>query len=243
MMTGKATASVETSVTGGWGGLVRYSILALCGALMMVSLYLIFIWVPTEQNLGIVQRVFYFHVPLGWIGILSILVVATASAAYLITGSEKWDALAYSAAEVGVLFASLILITGSIWAKPIWGVWWTWDARLTTTLILWFIYVAYLMLSAYAPQGTQGVRYAAVFGIIGAIDAPIVYFATVWWRTAHPDLNIGPLAEKGSLESSMLLTLMVAVAAFTLLFIYLLAERYSLRRAEADLDRLYQSRV
>ena len=219
----------------------RDVLLALTAVLMLVSLYMIFIWVPTEQNLGIVQRVFYFHVPLAWAALLGIIIVAVASVAYLITGRSKWDSLAHAAGEIGLIFITLTLMSGIVWAKPIWGVWWTWDARLTTTLILWFIFVGYLMLRAYAPRGSQGARYAAVLGVMGAIDAPIVYFATEWWRTAHPDLNVGPLAEPGSLEGSMFVTLMVTVVTFTLLFAYLISERYAQNRAELALDRLYEN--
>ena len=208
---------------------VREALFVLSAALMAVTLYLVFFWVPTEQNLGVSQRIFYFHVPLGWLGMVSIVVVAVASFMHLLTGKEKWDSLAHSTAELGLLSATLIIVTGSIWAKPVWGVWWTWDAKLTTTLILWFIYVGYLMVKAYAPKGSQGRRYASVVALIGAIDAPIIYMATVWWRTAHPDLNIGPLAESDSLDSKIALTFLISMITFTVLYIFMLTERYSLK--------------
>ena len=198
-------------------------------------------WVPTEQNLGVSQRIFYFHVPLAWLGMLSILVVAIASALHLITNREKWDILAYATAETGVVFITLLLVAGIIWNKPMWGVWWTWDARLTTTLILWFIYVGYLMVRTYGPKGSQGSRYGAVVALIGAIDIPIIYMATVWWQTAHPGMNVGPLAESGSLDSRMQLTLWVSVITFTLLYTYLVVERYTLRLTETTIDELYRS--
>ena len=203
--------------------------------LMALTLYLVYMWVPTEQNLGVSQRIFYFHVPLGWIGMISIMVVAVASIMHLATGRQKWDDLAYSTAEIGIIFASLILVTGAIWGKPVWGVWWTWDAKLTTTLVLWFIYVGYLMVRAYGPAGTQGKRFASVIALIGAIDAPIIYKATDWWRSAHPERNV-----PSDLNEKMLLTLMVSVLAFTVLYVYLLMERYSLRRSESDLDEIHQ---
>ena len=203
--------------------------------LMAFTLYLVYMWVPTEQNLGVSQRIFYFHVPLGWIGMVSIIVVAVASILHLATGRQKWDDLAYSTAEIGIIFASLILVTGAIWGKPVWGVWWTWDAKLTTTLVLWFIYVGYLMVRAYGPAGTQGKRFASVIALIGAIDAPIIYMATDWWRSAHPERNV-----PSDLDERMLLTLLVSVLAFTVLYVYLLMERYSLRRSESDLDELHQ---
>ena len=203
--------------------------------LMALTLYMVYMWVPTEQNLGVSQRIFYFHVPLGWIGMISIMVVAAASIMHLFTGRQKWDDLAYSTAEIGIIFASLILVTGAIWGKPVWGVWWTWDAKLTTTLVLWFIYVGYLMVRAYGPAGTQGKRFASVIALIGAIDAPIIYKATDWWRSAHPERNV-----PSDLNEQMLLTLLVSVLTFTILYVYLLMERYSLRRSESDLDELHQ---
>ena len=203
--------------------------------LMALTLYMVYMWVPTEQNLGVSQRIFYFHVPLGWIGMVSIIVVAVGSILHLYTGRQKWDDLAYSTAELGIIFASLILVTGAIWGKPVWGVWWTWDAKLTTTLVLWFIYVGYLMVRAYGPAGTQGRRFASVIALIGAIDAPIIYKATDWWRSAHPERNV-----PSDLNEQMALTLLVSVVTFTTIYVYLLMERYSLRRSESDLDELHQ---
>ena len=147
--------------------------------IFLISLYLIFIWVPTEINQGIAQRIFYFHVPIGWLGMISIIIVAISSFIHLITKNEKWDNLAYSSAELGIIFSSLILVTGSIWAKPIWGVWWTWDPKLTTTLILWFFYLGYLMVRSYSPAGIQSKQYSSVIALIGAIDAPIIYLSLI----------------------------------------------------------------
>ena len=235
-----AQTSISQPVTGSSAtystrSYLRDGLLIVSAALMAVTLYMVFMWVPTEQNLGVSQRIFYFHVPLGWIGMLSIVVVAVASLMHLITGKEKWDSLAYATAELGVIFATLILVTGAIWARPVWGVWWTWDAKLTTTLVLWFIYVGYLMIRAHGPSGTQGKRYASVIALIGAIDSPIIYKATDWWRTAHPERNV-----PSDLASEMLLTLLVAMVTFTVLYVYLLIERYSLRKSESDLDELHQ---
>ncbi len=223
--------------------LVRNGLLVASAALMLVTLYMVFLWVPTELNLGVSQRIFYFHVPLGWLGMLSIIVVAVASIVHLINGSQWWDDLAYTTAEIGVIFASLILVTGVIWAKGDLNWWWTWDAKLTTTLILWFIFVGYLMVRAYAPRGSQSTRFAAVIAIFGAIDAPIIYMATVWWSTAHPELNVGPVASDSDEIGSgkIYLTLLVAVLTFTVLYIHLLVERFHLRRAESALDSLHQA--
>jgi len=197
---------------------------------------LIFIWVPTELNQGIAQRIFYFHVPIGWLGMISIVVVAIASFTHLITKNEKWDNLAYSSAELGIIFASLILVTGSIWAKPIWGVWWTWDPKLTTTLILWFFYLGYLMVRSYSPIGIQSKQYSSVIALIGAIDAPIIYMASVWWRSAHPNPNIPT-----DLDNKMLITFLISLISFTILYVYILNKRYNLKKIESKIDAIYRT--
>lgn len=238
-----ATTEITASNAGrSVGSTFRYGLFAVSAILMVVTLYMVFFWVPTEVNLGVSQRIFYFHVPLGWLGMLSIVVVAVASLMHLATGKSKWDDLAYSTAELGVLFATLILVTGSIWARGDLGWWWTWDAKLTTTLVLWFIYVGYLMVRAYSPKGSQGARYGSVVALIGAVDAPIIYMATVWWRTAHPELNIGPVAtDADSIGSAKIFTmLLVSTLMFTVLYVYMLVERYSMRRTETALDELHQ---
>lgn len=209
-------------------------------ALMAVTLYLVFFWVPTEAVLGVSQRILYFHVPLGLLGMISIVIVTFASVMYLWKKQKLWDDLAHVSAEFGVVFATLIIVTGAIWSKPTLNVWWTWDPKLTTTLILWFIYVAYLMLRAYGPRGIQQARYAAIIALMGAIDAFIIYFSTQIWRTAHPEILVGPLAESDSLESRMAVTLLISMVAFVVLFTYILMERYSLKRSESQLDELHQ---
>lgn len=209
-------------------------LLGLSFVLMMASLYMVFRYVPTDVGMGVVQRIFYFHVPLAWVAFLAFFIVFLASIQYLRTRESKWDALAYSSAEVGIIFTTLVLITGPIWAKPVWGVWWTWDARLTTTLVLWLIYLAYLMVRSFAAEESRGARYAAVVGIMGFIDVPIVALAIVLWRTQHPQ----PLIFEGGLAPSMMLTLMVCLVAFTVLYVFLLMQRFSLRTAEAEVAKL-----
>ena len=221
----------------------RIALMLVAFVLMMANLYLIYFWATTEIYLGVLQRIFYLHVPLAWIGMLSIVLVALSSITYLITGLKKWDDLAYSIAEIGVIFASLVLITGVLWAKPVWGVWWTWDAKLSTTLILWFIFIGYLMIRSYSGKGTQrGARFAAIVAVVGAIDAPIIYMASVWWRTAHPELNLGPFADESEAigNSKIYYTFLVSMVSFTVFYIFLLTERYSIKRSEGALDELYQ---
>ncbi|MFC1873989.1 cytochrome c biogenesis protein CcsA [Chloroflexota bacterium] len=203
--------------------------------LMMVSLYLVFIYVPTEQTMGVIQRVFYLMVPVGWLAMLSFLVIFISSILYLRKKERKWDVIAYSSAEIGIVFTTLALITGSIWAKPIWGVWWAWEEpRLTATLVLWFIYFAYLMVRSFAAEESRGARFAAVIGIIGFIDIPIIALATSLWRGIHP----GPLIFQGGLAPAMSLTLMVSIAAFTALYFLLLTQRVAMKNDEIELARL-----
>jgi len=203
-------------------------------ALVVTALYLVFAFVPTEKTMGVVQRIFYFHVPLAWVAFLSFFVVFIASILYLRKRNEWWDIIAYSSAEIGLLFTSLVLVTGSIWAKPIWGVWWTWDARLTTTLVLWLMYLAYFLVRSYATEESRGARFAAVVGIVGFIDVPIVALAIVLWRTQHPQ----PVIFEGGLSPAMLLTLLICLAAFTVLYAQLLTQRVWLRQAEAEVGKL-----
>ena len=239
-MTTDSAAAAPPSGRASIGGIVRGGLFVAAATMMAVTLYLVFFYAPTDANLGVSQRILYYHVPVAILGLFSIVVVAVASAAHLITRREEWDSLAYSAAEVGVLLTTLGIVTGAMWAKPTWGIWWTWDPKLTLTLVLWFIYVGYLMLRAYGPKGSQGARYGAVVAIIGAIDAPIVYYAAELWRTTHPTLVIGPAADSGGMDSRMAMVLLASMVAFALLFAYVLIERYALRRSEAEADELYR---
>ncbi len=215
---------------------INLSLIVLCGILFIVALYLVFMWVPTEANQGIVQRVFYFHVPSAWVAFLAFFLVFLGGLVYLKKRDPRWDIMAYSAAEIGVVFTTITLISGVIWAKPIWFVWWTWDARLTSTLVLWLMYVGYLLVRAYAPA-SQGPAFGAVLGILGFVDVPIVFLSIRWWRVQHPTPVIGGGSDAG-LPGSMLLTLMVSLAAFTVLFALLLRLRYSLRQMEGEIEEL-----
>lgn len=215
--------------------LFRNGLLGLSFILFVAALYLVFIYVPTEEVMGIVQRIFYLMVPMGWLSLLSFLIIFIGSILYLVKRQSKWDTLAYSSAEVGIIFTTLALIIGSIWAKPIWGVWWTWEPRLTATLVLWFIYIAYLVVRSFATEESRGARFAAVVGIIGFIDIPIVVLATTMWRGIHP----GPLIfQQGGLAPAMLLTLLVSIAAFTALYALLLMQRVSMKNDEIEIKRL-----
>ena len=215
--------------------------ISLSSVLMVGSLYMSLIWAPTEITLGDSQRIFYIHIPLAWLGMLSVIILAVFSIAYLITRNIKWDNLAYSTAELGFILITLVLVTGMIWSKAEWTVWWTWDPKLTTTVILWFIYLAYIMLRKYGPSDLRGASYGAVLGIIGAIDVPMIYMAANWWSSAHPELNIGPLSnESSSVNSEMMMTLLVSLIAYTMLYIIILNEKYVVQKGTNLIDETYK---
>jgi heme exporter protein C len=226
--------------TGSLGRLpsLKTALAAITGVMMLVDLYLIFMVAPTDSVLGHVQRVFYFHVPIAIMSFLAFFVVFIGSLMFLIKRTPKWDAIAHASAEVGVVFVTLALITGIIWAMAIWNTWWTWEPRLTTTLILWLIYVAYLMVRSYAPSQSKGAIYAAVVGIIGFIDVPIVYYSVVWWRSIHPSPVVGPFAQADALDGTMAWILLYSFITFLFFFAYMVAERMELRKTEEALGRI-----
>ena len=207
---------------------------------MLVAIYMVFVYVPNDKVQGAVQRIFYFHVPLAIMTFVAFGAVAVASVLFLWRGTRAWDRLAHSSAEVGMVFCTLVLITGPIWARPIWGTWWTWDARLTTTLILWLIYAAYLMLRGVSGPGDQGARYAAILGVVGALDIPIINRSVYWWRTIHPAVLITREGGSGLADPRMQTTLAVSFLAFFLLFVWLLWVRNETVRLRDGLDNLRQ---
>lgn len=202
---------------------------------MVVALYAALLFAPREATMGDVQRIFYFHVPNAWVAFLSFGVVFVASIQWLRTSHYRWDAIAVSAAEAGVVFTTVALLTGSIWAKPTWGTWWDWDPRLTTTLILWLIYVSYLMLRSVVENPARRASLAAVVGIVGFIDVPIVFMSIRWWRTIHPVVITATSIE---LDPSMVTTLVVCLVAFTILFVHLLRLRIGLELQREEVYRL-----
>ncbi len=208
------------------------------GLLIFTALYMVFLYVPTDRAQGIVQRIFYFHVPLAIVSFTAFGTVALASALFLWKRTRFWDQIAYASSEVGLLYCTLVLITGPIWAKPIWGTWWTWDARLTTTLILWLIYAGYLMLRSVVGPGEQGARYAAVLGIVGALDIPIINRSVYWWRTIHPAVLVTREGGSGLSDPKMQVTLGVCFAALFFLFLWLLWVRTDHGRVQDSLRDL-----
>ena len=216
-------------------GLCLVRVLAVLTAITLISaLWMALFYAPREMVMGDAQRIFYFHVPSAWIGFLAFFVVFVASLLFLRTRQRRWDALALASVEIGVVFTTLVLLTGPLWAKVAWGAFWVWDARLTTTLILWLIYIAYLMLRSTA-ESERRARFAAVLGIIGFLDVPLIYLSVSWWRTMHPGYVV---SEPGGLAPPMTQTLMVALVSFTLLFALLLVARLRLEQARDLLTAL-----
>jgi len=205
---------------------------------MLAALYLIFMVVPTEQQMGIVQRIFYFHVSSAWMAFLGFFLVAGASAVYLRNGSRGADRLAEAAAEVGVLFCSLVLVTGPIWARPIWGVWWTWDPRLTMTVILWAIYASYLMLRAFGGEDEAVHRYAAVLGIIGVLDIPIIMVSVRLLRGMHPAVIARNEGGSGLVDPWMRIALVVSAVALILVGSWLMQLRVRASRLAEEMAAL-----
>jgi len=198
---------------------------------LTAGLYMAMVFAPPDAIQGNVQRIMYLHVPSILVAYLAFSVVFVSSFAYLLRRTSRWDALAYSSAEIGVVFTALSIITGSIWGRPTWGVWWTWDARLTTTALLFVIYAGYLMLRAFIEEPERAARYSAVLGIIGFLDIPLIHMSVVWWRTLHqPSSLIRP--EGPAIATPMLFVLLLNVAAYALLYVYLLKERIRLYELE-----------
>ena len=204
---------------------------------ILLGLLLALLYAPPDAVQGQVQRIMYLHVPTIWVAFMAFFVVFVASILYLWKKTLKWDLVARSSAEIGVMFTFLGIVGGSIWGKPTWGVWWTWDARLTTTTILLFIYIGYLMLRSYMSDDNRKGKYAAVVGIVGFLDIPIVHQSVVWWRTLHQPPTIMRMGEP-TIAPSMLLTLLVNLLAFTLLYSYLLSKKFSLENRKEILARL-----
>jgi heme exporter protein C len=202
---------------------------------VVAGLYMAFILAPSERTMGEVQRIFYFHVPFAMMAFLAFGIVMVASIGFLARGTRGWDVTAEAAAEVGLLCCTIVLVTGPVWARSAWGVWWTWDARLTSTLVLWLIYAAYLLLRSYMADDPRVRRYAAVLGIVGALDVPIVYFSVHWFRTQHPSTFI---TKSGGLAPGMGSALGMGATAVFLIFITLLLQRLLIGKCEAEAEAL-----
>lgn len=201
-------------------------------ALFLVGSFVGLFVVPADGMQGDIQRLMYVHVPAAWLAFLSFFVVFLMSVLYLIQRDLRWDRIAQSSAEIGVVFTVLTLALGSMWGKPTWGVWWTWDPRLTTTAIMLAIYVGYLAIRSFADDPDKRARWAAIVGIIGFANVPIVYLSVIWWRTLHQ-----PPSSPRSVSPEILWTLMFNLAAFTVIYVYLMLRRVRLAKLEGELEQ------
>ena len=186
---------------------------------------------PADALQGEVQRLLYVHVPVAWVMMLAFFVVFLMSILYLVQRRLKWDLLAVSAAELGVLAAVLTLILGTLWGRPTWGIWWAWDPRVTTTALLVPIYTGYLVVRSMTEDPDRRARWAAVIGLIAFVQVPIVYLSVFWWRSLHQ-----PPSSPQSMWSAYGLVMMLGFVAYTLAFAYLWLRRYRLAATELELE-------
>ena len=206
-------------------------------AALAVFAYFAFVFAPEDELQGAMQRIFYIHVPSAWICFVGFGVTFASSIAYLSSRKEKWDTIAASSAEIGTLFTTVVLATGMMWGHAIWGVYWTWEPRLTSFLVLWLMYLGYLAVRAYVPDPARRARFSAVIGIIAFIDVPIIYLSVNWWRTLHPQQVIitgdGP-----HMPGAMVIALMVGLITFSLVYVYLMRLRLDVARLATQLEEI-----
>jgi len=207
----------------------------LTGFLLIYALYQALVAAPTEQTMGNVQRIFYYHVPSAWTAFILFFINFGASLAYLARRKAAADMVALTCAEVGIVFLTVNLVTGPIWARPVWGIWWTWDWRLTSTLIMWLIYVSYLMLRRFS-SGGQTATMAAALAVLGALCIPFVYFSIWFFRTQHPQPVMGG---GGSIDPRMLHALLINWLAFSCFAFLVCWSRYRLEKLQREVDQAH----
>jgi heme exporter protein C len=207
------------------------------GALMAFGGYAALFIAPDESTMHAIQRIFYFHAPSGMVALIAFTICFVANIGYLVGRKPHWDWLAVAAAEVGVAFNTVVLITGPIWAKPAWGIWWAWDARLTSTLVLWLLYISFLLLRDLIADPDRRSMFSAIYGIFLFLDVPLVYFSIRIWRTQHPQPVI--LGGQGSgLDPTMRKVFYLCWLALTGVMVILIRQRYQLERARNEVEEL-----
>lgn len=225
-------------------GLRRWAtILTAVGGLGVIgALWMVFFYVPTEREMGVMQRIYYIHIPTAWIGEMAFGIVALCSLLYLWLKDERLDAIALSAAEIGFVFLTATLVAGPLWAKLAWGTWWVWDARLAFTLLLWLIWLGYFAVRGATDEPEQGKRLAAVLAVVGAVDVPLIHMSVYWFRTQHPKpVMMNPEGPTADFEIGM--TVMAGVFAFTIFFFGLLLYRYQFERMQRFVEFLRAARL
>jgi heme exporter protein C len=215
----------------------RIALVLIATALMVFAGYAALYVAPDEKTMHVIQRIFYFHVPSAICSFVAFFIVFVANFAYLGTRRPKWDWLGVAGAEVGVVCSTIVLITGPIWAHPVWGIWWTWDARLTSTFVMWLLYMAYLLLRGFLDDPQRKAMFSAVFGIFAFLDVPLVYFSNRLWRTQHPQPVILGGSNSG-LDPMMGKVLLISFVAVLCITAVLIADRYRLERLRSEFDEL-----
>jgi len=227
-----------TAIPSAERALRRGGILMTVGLVLVAGVYVrALAFTPEEATQGLAQKIFYIHAPSAWVAFLACGIVGVCSLLYLFLKEPRLDLLAAASAEVGTVFLTTVLVTGPIWGKTIWGAWWTWDARLTLTLFLWFVCLGYLVLRGAVDEPGRRARYSAVLGILGALLVPFIHVSVLLFRTLHPQ-PVVLQTSRPQLPNSMLVTLLLSFAVFTLFFVGLLVRRYAWARlAEARAER------
>jgi heme exporter protein C len=215
----------------------RIALVLIAAALMVLAGYAALYVAPDEKTMHAIQRIFYFHVPSAICSFVAFFVVFVANFAYLGTRKPRWDWLGVAGAEVGVVCSTIVLITGPIWAHPVWGIWWTWDARLTSTFVMWLLYTAYLLLRGFLDDPQRKAMFSAVFGIFAFLDVPLVYFSNRLWRTQHPQPVILGGSNSG-LDPMMGKVLLISFVAVLCITAVLIADRYRLERLRSEFEEL-----
>jgi heme exporter protein C len=206
-------------------------------SLVVAGAYAAFFIAPTERTMGVLQRIFYFHAATAWAALDTFFVCFVANLLYVWKRRQAFDSLGVASAEVGIACTTVILITGPIWAKPAWGIWWTWDARLTSTFVLWLLYISYLLLRSLIEEPDRRALLSALFGIFAYVDVPLVFFSIRWWRTQHPAPVI--MGGPGSgLDPTMKKVFFFNVLAMHVLALFLIIERYALEKMKTDVEIL-----
>lgn len=241
------TRPAEAVPTKGFGWLSGLTIIS--GVLMIVALYMALIWAPDAANLTApaeryAQRIFYFHVPAAWVGFLAFIVAAVTAVIYLVTRNEKWDVWGLSSVEIGLAFFTMVMLSGPIWAKPTWNVWWTWDPRLTISTISWLLYIGYIMLRGAIDSPERQARFGAIYALIAALSIPLNWMAIRWWRTIHPAVVMPGNNSEGmgsfGMSASIQYTLLFCLLAFTVFYITLMAHRIRLENMKRRVDAVKQ---
>jgi len=205
--------------------------------LVIAGGYAAFFIAPTERTMGVLQRIFYFHAATAWAGMDAFFLCFACNLLYVFKRQQKYDSLGVASAEVGLACTTVVLLTGPIWAKPAWGIWWTWDARLTSTFVLWLLYVSYLLLRSLIEEPDRRALLGALFGIFAYIDVPLVFFSIRWWRTQHPAPVI--MGGPGSgLDPTMSKVFFFNVLAMHVFALFLIVERYVLEKMKAEVEIL-----